>query len=129
MKLPPIKNIVIGQTVDAAKVNAAKQQRRTMTIAEKLLWQQVRANRLGGFHFRRQQIAAGYIVDFYCHAARLVVEVDGPIHEQQRDYDKVRDLALTKLGFRIVRFSNDVIIRDLQQVVTQILKLCQDEDT
>src|SRR6478609_3594419 len=102
MKLPPIKNIVIGQTVDAAKVNAAKQQRRTMTIAEKLLWQQVRANRLGGFHFRRQQIAAGYIVDFYCHAARLVVEVDGPIHEQQRDYDKVRDLALTKLGFRIV---------------------------
>jgi very-short-patch-repair endonuclease len=129
MKLPPIKNIVIGQTVDAAKVNAAKQQRRTMTIAEKLLWQQVRANRLGGFHFRRQQIAAGYIVDFYCHAARLVVEVDGPIHEQQRDYDKVRDLALTKLGFRIVRFSNDVIIRDLQHVVTQILKLCQDEDT
>jgi very-short-patch-repair endonuclease len=129
MKLPPLKNIVIGQTVDAAKVNAAKQQRRTMTIAEKLLWQQVRANRLGGFHFRRQQIAAGYIVDFYCHAARLVVEVDGPIHEQQRDYDKVRDLALTKLGFRIVRFSNDVIIRDLQHVVTQILKLCQDEDT
>jgi very-short-patch-repair endonuclease len=129
MKLPPIKNIVIGQTDDAAKVNAAKQQRRTMTIAEKLLWQQVRANRLGGFHFRRQQIAAGYIVDFYCHAARLVVEVDGPIHEQQRDYDKVRDLALTKLGFRIVRFSNDVIIRDLQHVVTQILKLCQDEDT
>jgi len=129
MKQPPIKNVVIGQTVDSAKVNAAKQQRRTMTIAEKLLWQQVRANRLGGFHFRRQQIAAGYIFDFYCHAARLVVEVDGAIHEQQRDYDKVRDLALTKLGFRIVRFSNDVIIRDLQHVVTQILKLCQDEDT
>ena len=129
MKQSPIKNVVIGQSVDSAKVNAAKQQRRTMTMAERLLWQQVRANRLGGFHFRRQQIVAGYIVDFYCHAAGLVVEVDGPIHEQQRDYDNERDDALSNLGFRIMRFSNNDVLHNLDAVLDRILRHCKNKDT
>ncbi len=56
-----------------------------MTSAEKLLWQELRANKLG-VHFRRQQVIAGFIVDFYCHKADLIVEVDGETHDpQQKD--------------------------------------------
>ena len=57
-----------------------------MTPAEKILWNELRANKLG-VHFRRQQVIAGFIVDFYCHKAGLVVEVDGDIHDLQKEED------------------------------------------
>ena len=57
-----------------------------MTPAEKILWQELRANK-PGFHFRRQQVIAGFIVDFYCHKAALVVEVDGDIHHLKQEED------------------------------------------
>jgi very-short-patch-repair endonuclease len=75
----PIKNIIPGQTVTKEKLQRAKELRRDMTPAEKILWQELRANKLG-VHFRRQQVIAGFIVDFYCHKAGLVIEVDGDIH-------------------------------------------------
>lgn len=75
----PIKNIVTNQKVTKEKLQRAKELRREMTPAEKLLWQEVRAKKLG-VRFRRQQIIQGFIVDFYCHKAALVVEVDGDIH-------------------------------------------------
>ncbi len=53
-----------------------------MTHAETILWNEIRANKLG-VHFRRHQVIAGFIVDFYCHAANLVIEVDGEIHENK----------------------------------------------
>ena len=73
-------NIVIGQKVNSDKVQRAKELRRQMTPEENILWQYLRANRLHGLHFRRQQIIDGFIADFYCHASRLVIEVDGKIH-------------------------------------------------
>jgi very-short-patch-repair endonuclease len=124
-----IERVVIGQCVDPDKVLAAKQLRRTMTVAEKILWNHVRANRLDGFHFRRQQIIAGYVVDFYCHSARLIVELDGPIHENQHEHDKKRDIALTELGFRIVRFANREVIENLKEVLNRILRHCQEKIT
>jgi very-short-patch-repair endonuclease len=57
-------------------------------------WQHLRANQLNGLHFRRQQIIDGFIADFYCHVARLVIEVDGEIHQQQAEYDAERDRVL-----------------------------------
>ncbi len=77
------RNIVIGQGVQLAKVERARQLRREPTREEALLWERLRRNQLDGLHFRRQQIIDGFIVDFYCHAAGLVVEVDGPIHTRQ----------------------------------------------
>ncbi len=74
-------NIVIGQKVSPSKVERTKEFRRQMTPEEKILWQRLRANRLNGLHFRRQQIIDGFIVDFYCHSAGVVVEVDGEIHQ------------------------------------------------
>jgi len=79
----PVKNIIPGQRVTKEKLERAKELRRNMTPAEKLLWQEVRAKKLG-VRFRRQQIIAGFIVDFYCHRAALVVEVDGDIHDLQQ---------------------------------------------
>ena len=92
------RNIVIGQGVDGAKVSQAKLFRRRMTPAERRLWQAIRSNLLHGLHFRRQQIVSGFIVNFYCHSASLAVEVDGPLHERNADYDAERDRVLAGLG-------------------------------
>jgi very-short-patch-repair endonuclease len=70
-----------------------------MFAAEKILWQELRSNKLG-VHFRRQQIIQGFIVDFYCHRAGLVVEVDGDIHDLQREEDARREKALSAVGLR-----------------------------
>jgi len=81
-----------------------------------------RANKLG-VHFRRQQIIAGFIVDFYCHKAALVVEVDGDVHDLQQEEDAGREKALSELGLRIVRFRNDEVVRNLSTVVGRIKEL------
>ena len=116
----PAKNIVVGQKVSAAKVQAAKQLRRHATPEENLLWQQLRRNQLNGLHFRRQQIIEGFIVDFYCHAAGLIVELDGPVHDQQIEYDEERDRVLAARGLRILRVKNEDIRCDLPGVLARI---------
>jgi len=88
------QRIIRGQAIDPAKEQRAKELRRAMTREEAMLWSALRTNRLGGFHFRRQQIVAGFILDFYCHAAGLAVEVDGGIHQLQVEYDAERDAVL-----------------------------------
>ena len=123
----PIRNIVIGQKVDPAKVQRAKELRRQMTEEEKALWQQLRANRLNGFHFRRQQIIDGFIVDFYCHAVGLVVEVDGEVHQQQAKYDAERDGHLSARGLRVLRVRNQEVREDLPGVLARITAACRHE--
>ncbi|MCL4273686.1 MAG: DUF559 domain-containing protein [Anaerolineales bacterium] len=115
----PIKNIVTNQKVTKEKLQRAKELRREMTPAEKLLWEELRANKLG-VHFRRQQVIQGFIVDFYCHKAGLVVEVDGDIHDLQKEEDERREKVLSALGLRIVRFGNDEVVKNLSAVVGKI---------
>jgi very-short-patch-repair endonuclease len=118
----PIKSIVTDQRVTKAKLQRAKELRREMTPAEKLLWQELRANKLG-VHFRRQQVIAGFIVDFYCHKAALVVEVDGDIHDLQQEEDARREAVLREMGLTIVRFRNENVIQALPTVVENIRSL------
>jgi len=118
----PVKNIIPGQKVTKEKLERAKELRREMTPAEKILWQEVRAKKLG-VRFRRQQVIEGFIVDFYCHKAALVVEVDGDIHDLQQDEDARREKVLSALGLRIVRFGNDEVVRDVSAVVGKIKQL------
>jgi very-short-patch-repair endonuclease len=118
------KNIVIGQKVDPQKTARARELRQTMTEAEKILWERLRGNRLGGLHFRRQQVIAGYIVDFYCHAAGLAVEVDGPVHEVQAEYDADRDQVLAENEVRVLRVMNQEIIENPGSVLEAILRAC-----
>jgi len=77
------KEFIVTASHEREKRELATQMRREMTASENLLWQHLRANRLDGLHFRRQQVVDGFMVDFYCHAARLVVEVDGAVHARQ----------------------------------------------
>jgi len=115
----PVKNIIPGQTVTKEKLQRAKELRHDMTHAEKILWQELRANKLG-VHFRRQQVIAGFIVDFYCHKAALVIEVDGDIHNLQREEDARRENVLREMGLRIVRFRNEEVMKNLSAVVGKI---------
>jgi len=121
----PVKNIVRGQKVSFEMHERAKKLRRDMTLAEKILWKELRANKLQGLHFRRQQIIHGYFPDFYCHQHELIVELDGGIHEFQKEYDAEREAYLIALGFRIIRFKNEEIFKDLQSVLLKIVKECK----
>jgi very-short-patch-repair endonuclease len=122
----PARNIVIGQNVKSAKVQRAKELRHDMTAAEKALWQAVRANRLNGWHFRRQQIIGGFIADFYCHAAALVVELDGGVHESQQEYDQERTEIIKMYGIEVVRFQNETVLNHLPQVLQEIDRVCRE---
>jgi very-short-patch-repair endonuclease len=120
----PVKNIVRGQIVSAKQLENAKELRREMTPAEKILWKHLKANRLSGLHFRRQQIVHGYFADFYCHRHELIVEVDGGIHELQEEYDAEREAYLRALGFRIIRFTNEDVTKNLKSVLQKIVEAC-----
>jgi very-short-patch-repair endonuclease len=110
-------NIVMGQSVSEVKVRLAREMRRNMTMAEAALWKRVSGSALG-FHFRRQQIIAGFIADFYCHQAALVVEVDGAIHDAA--YDAERDRIFTGLGLTTLRFTNQQVQEQIGVVLYQI---------
>jgi very-short-patch-repair endonuclease len=118
----PVKNIIPGQPVTKEKLQRARELRQELTPAEKILWNELRENKLGA-HFRRQQVIAGFIVDFYCHTAGLVIELDGGIHDKQIEEDARRDRVLAEMGLRIVRFRNEEILKDLQSVLGKIRTL------
>jgi very-short-patch-repair endonuclease len=121
----PIKQIVTGQSISQSLIKKAKELRQSMTISEQILWRYLRAGRLQQYHFRRQQIIHPYIVDFYCHQAALVVEVDGGVHLEQQDYDHNRDEFLQNQGLRVLRFTNHEVSQNLDGVLTAILDACQ----
>lgn len=124
----PVKNIVRGQSISYEMHERAKKLRHEMTPAEKILWKEVGANRLNGLHFRRQQIIHGYFADFYCHQHELIVELDGGIHELQKEYDAEREAYLIALGFRTIRFKNEEITNNLKAVLQKIVEECKSRE-
>ncbi|MGB2924048.1 MAG: HsdR family type I site-specific deoxyribonuclease, partial [Limnothrix sp.] len=96
--------------------------RKNQTSAEKVFWEIVRAKRFLGLKFRRQHQIGNYIVDFYCHAKKLVIELDGGIHNEpaQKEGDRQRDEYLKSLGHRVLRFTNDQIFNNLETVLDSI---------
>lgn len=116
--------VVRGRRISTVKKERSKELRHRMTPEEAVLWSELRTNRLFGLHFRRQQVIDGFIVDFYCHAARLIVEVDGGIHATQGLYDEVRDEWLQACGFTILRFANDEVTSDLPGVLARVAAAC-----
>jgi very-short-patch-repair endonuclease len=107
----------------------AKDQRSTHTRAEDLLWQQVRAGRFHGYKFKRQVPIAPYIVDFLCAAAKVVVELDGAPHDdpKQKAHDEARDAFLRGQGFRVLRFSNDIMLGNGNLVLDSVRKAIEAE--
>ena len=94
--------------------------RQNQTGAERLLWHQLRRKRVGHLRFRRQYRLGSYIVDFVCLWARLIVEVDGPHHDLTFENDQRRTRWLESQGFRVIRFSNDDVMGNLEGVVRRI---------
>lgn len=99
----------------------AKELRRGLTPAEKILWGRLRKKRLG-FNFRRQHPIADFILDFYCHEVCLAIEVDGEVHTSvnQKEYDEHRTLLLNEMGIDVMRFSNEDVFKQTDEVCSII---------
>ena len=104
----------------------ARELRRKMTLPEGLLWQILRT-RPNGLKFRRQHPMDCYVVDFYCPAAKLVIEVDGQSHSMgdRPERDQLKDGWLREQGLRVVRFAAADVMKDLDSVVAAILHACR----
>ncbi|WP_371396298.1 endonuclease domain-containing protein [Fretibacter rubidus] len=104
-------------------ISTARRLRRDATPAEVKLWAALRDFKPVGFHFRRQVPMGDYIVDFACHSAKVVIEVDGEHHalEPQKSKDVQRDHWLTEQGYRVVRYWNDDIMTNLDNLMDALL--------
>ena len=103
-----------------------KEQRSNPTPAEDRLWQALRRNQADGLQFRRQHAIERFIVDFYCPAQRLIIEVDGPIHDSTVEDDRVRQEFLESLGMHVLRFKNDEVLADTARVIQRITAFVHD---
>ena len=120
------------QKLEVAARELAREMRKNATVAEQVLWETLRANRLNGIAFYRQKALfhdlAGYetffIADFYCHQARLVIEIDGGIHDSRVEEDREQTRVLNFLGLTVIRFTNNQVLDDLPSVLRDIVAAC-----
>ncbi len=110
-------------------LNFAREMRKNPTYAEKQMWINLRKKRLCGLKFNRQFIIEHsrilgftqyYIADFHCHEEKLIIEIDGDVHLEQIEYDKLREETLKEMGFRIIRFKNEEVKNNLTHVLNKI---------
>ena len=99
-----------------------------MTRPEVLLWHYLRRSQLSGHRFRRQHPIGRYIADFACIEQRLIIELDGGQHTEQREYDRQRDAYISSRGYRILRFWNDDVLKDMGAVLEEILRTIEAAD-
>jgi very-short-patch-repair endonuclease len=100
----------------------ARALRREMTEAESVLWRSLRGQLIRGLNFRRQHPVLSFIVDFYCPARKLCVELDGEVHDQpdQAARDTARTATLVAAGYHVLRFRNEEVMKDLSSVLRRI---------
>jgi very-short-patch-repair endonuclease len=101
-------------------VEVARRFRKAPTPSEAVLWEALRKRAVEGRRFRRQQPIGPFVVDFFCPSERLIVEVDGPIHESLREVDAERQWLLEALGFRFVRVTATQVENDLKTAVALV---------
>jgi very-short-patch-repair endonuclease len=126
--LPPPLRARVGEggmphnEVGKIQRDRAKQLRRAMTRAETLLWRHLKAHRLAALGFRRQTPMGSDVADFVAHSCKLVVEVDGESHdfESRLRHDGRRDDWFASRGYRVLRFTNDDVMKNLEGVVVAI---------
>ena len=113
--------------------DVARELRKNSTPAERVLWDALRANRLDGIPFYRQRPIyhditgreSFFIADFYCHQARLVIEIDGQVHVRQLEEDQERTRILNLLGLTVIRFTNEQVLKELPLVLERIKNACK----
>ena len=105
----------------------AKQLHRNMTHAEVKLWARLRAHRLEGVHFRNQHAIGKYVVDFCAPGKKLIIELDGSQHIEQEEYDKERTAYLESKGYKVIRFWNNDVMKDIDGVIRAIMLALESE--
>jgi very-short-patch-repair endonuclease len=103
----------------------ARTMRHIPTEAERLLWERLRKRQVDNYYFRRQHPLSNYIADFYCHSQKLIIEVDGNIHNSPEaiEYDKSREYVLKEFGYTIIRINNSEIFEDIDSVIKKIAEV------
>jgi very-short-patch-repair endonuclease len=106
--------------------NRAKELRRAMTVSERRLWNWLRNRTFEGFKFRRQVPVGPYVLNFYCPALKVAIEVDGAHHQSfwMAEYDGARSSYLDTRGIRVVRIANDLLAKDswlVEQIIRDVL--------
>jgi len=116
----PTRDIFYGAGTDT--IRTASILRKNTTLAEKILWKKLRDRKLFPVKFRRQHPVDIFIVDFYCHQIKLVIEIDGEIHESDgaKEYDSSRQSILESLGLTVIRFTNHEVIFEMNSVLSRI---------
>jgi len=102
--------------------------RKKSTLAERIFWKAVRNRKIDRYKFLRQHpirfVEDGkkriFIADFYCDERKIVIEIDGPVHDRQKDYDELRTHVIERLGMRVVRFANDEVEHDVINVLFRL---------
>ena len=103
----------------------AREMRREMTPAERVLWEALQGKQMAGVRFRPQHPTGQFILDFYCAAVKLVVEVDGDIHDLRKEEDAARTQHLEAYGLQVIRFRNEQVVQDLPLVLRATLEAVQ----
>ena len=103
-------------------IHRARRLRRDSTTAERIVWEMIRAGRVGGLKFRRQHPIGPFFADFYCHDRKLVIELDGSSHDGHEDEDRRREAYLRKCALKVLRVSNADVVNDLEGVAKRILQ-------
>lgn len=105
----------------------ARELRKNSTVEEKILWNYLRNRELFPFKFRRQFAIDPFIIDFYCDELKLAIELDGSQHagEKELEYDKKRTEFLERNGIQVIRFWNEEIHQNLNEVIEYLLDICQ----
>jgi very-short-patch-repair endonuclease len=108
----------------------ARDLRGSQTLPEDILWQYLRSRRLDGLKFRRQHPLVEYVADFYCHEKKLVIELDGAVHDTEvnKDYDEARTNWLADLDVTVIRFRNKDVLHNLESVITAIRNCIKEID-
>jgi very-short-patch-repair endonuclease len=104
-----------------------KELHRNMSPAETKLWQHLRAHRMGGIHFRNQHAIGNYIVDFCTPRKKLIIELDGSQHLDQKEYDDERTKYLESRGYRVLRFWNNDVLSNIDDVLRVIWNALREE--
>ncbi len=104
----------------------AKAMRENMTQAEKSVWELLKSNKMLGLRFKPQHPIDIFIADFYCHSLKLVIEIDGGIHKSvdQREYDIGREAELEYWGIKVIRFTNEEVESNIDQIQSEIERIC-----
>jgi very-short-patch-repair endonuclease len=112
--------LIVSPEIRRRMIEVAREFRKDPTPGEKILWNELRGKKLDGIKFRRQQPIGYFVVDFYSSTYRLVIEVDGPIHEDQVEADRARQEILEALGLSVLRIKTEIIEQNLLMALEAI---------